>query len=331
MFKIFTTTLLLIQSTVLLAYSPSLDSLLRNGNNADIGNNTVQANLVISEIDASTKEEVRDEMGILYKHSIKLLIVNEGELQPTLTQINYKGGIFANDALVGYTNTRMTDLKIFSEENENIDAELFYSLLGMVMNNDSKLLLKMFKKINSNIKKNEDLVNTDKFVLLNNYKNYLIAIKAEEVKEETELVNPLKPTTDEEKEKVKVLKSQSFLKHDPAVKRVKVEDEFFWIVDDKNIYLKFDRNHHLREMKMTTELGEIELLLGKFVVYSAQLQFPEFIILKDLAGKVYKITASKLTMFSDTSESHSKRLQRYNKLSIQNKITEPQIKPSFVL
>ena len=73
----FSVLLFLVYSTSILAYSPSLESLFRNANNMDVGNNTVMASMVITELDPNTNTPLEKEDNIPNKFAIKYVIFNE--------------------------------------------------------------------------------------------------------------------------------------------------------------------------------------------------------------------------------------------------------------
>ncbi len=330
--KVFIVFVTIIFSQSIFAYIPTLDSLLRNGNNIDIGKNTVQANLRVVEIDPSNNQVVKSSEGLIERYGLKLLLINENENKPKLTQVNYKGGVFNSDALVNLYYNNVDDYRLFSENNENVDGEVFYSVLLMLLNNDSKHLIRTLKKHVDGIKANSELINEDKFKHLLDYKNYLVATKElKDTEEAEEIENPMRPKDEDKVAEVKELKKTNFLKRDELVKRIKVEDDFSWVVDEKNLYIKFTDDHRITEMRLKTGMGELEFTFGKFKVYGAKMEFPEFIWFRDLTGKKYLIKPERVTMFSDTLQLHSKRLKRYQEHADTNKIVAPPQKPSFIL
>jgi hypothetical protein len=309
------------------AYTPSLESLLRNGNNIDVGNNTVLANLSILEIDPENNLPLKED-NIVNKETIKLLILNEKEDYPKLCQVNYKGGVMNSVSLINYKERSFKKLNDVIKNDENVDGQFFYATLSMLLNNNGSMLIEYLKKYNSKIKLNTELVNKNKSRLLKKYKSYLIASRDDE---EGKLENPLKPLAEDKKEKVTEIKNANFLDSDPLVKKIKVEDQFFWIIDNNGLYARFDNDHRLRELRVKTGVGEVELVLGKFVIHGSQIEFPEFIWFKSVSGKKYEIKATKVSMFQDTRENHTRRIKRYSKASEENKLVAPEVKLDFIL
>lgn len=309
------------------SYTPSFDSLLRNGNNVDIGTNTVIANLTIQEIDPENNQPIKNE-DIITRETLKLLILNEKEDYPKLCQINYKGGVMSDASLVNYEQRSFRRVSEVIRNDENVDGQFFYAALSMLLNNDSAMLIEYLKKHNSNVKKNSELVNKEKFSLLRKYKNYLIESKDEE---KEGLENPLKPISEDKQARVEEIKKENFLNNDRLVKKIKLEDDFYWIVDNNGLYARFGNDHRLKELRVKTALGDIELVLGKFVLHGSQIEFPEFIWFKSVTGKKYEIKGTRVSMFQDSKENHIKRLKRYSKAAEENNIVKSETKPDFIL
>jgi len=322
---------LMIVSVNTFAYTPTLESLLRNGNNIDISNNTVVANLTISEIDPQNNLPFKVSSELANKQVLKLIVVNEKEDAPTLTQVNYKGGVISNNTIVGYSEKSFKALTTFMPNNENPDAEIFYATLSMLLNNHGDMLIEVLRKHNANIQTNTILVDKEKLKLLSSYKRYLVNMKDVGKDSVVEFENPLKPLEEEKQEKVSQINKKAFLSLDPLVKKQKIDDEFFWVVENQNIYLKFDNEHRFKEMTLKLENGDVEIILGKFVIHGNQIEFPEFFWIKDQSGRKFEIKAQRLIMFSDNRDQHNKRLKKYRESAEKNKITEPLVKPSFVL
>lgn len=311
-----------------MAYIPSLDALLRNGSNPEVGRNTIAANFVITEIDAVTNRPQVDETGLMNKYAVKYVIFNDKEKYPRITQVNYKGGIAAKENLVNFFEKYFYSLKKLFSHDENKDAEFFYATLAMLLNNKSNLLLESIDKLGEEVQRNRDLVNKDKLTLLRNYKFYLDKLK-EGTNESLE--NPLRPKNEEERMKVQKLSKQGFLNRDERVKRVKLGEQFYWIVETEKYYLRFDYNHRIREMRVNYGASKLEFVFGKFVSFRSNLEFPEFIWLTDSQNKKYEIRATSLKMFPDNRDQHRKRHKMYRESAQKNQIVDDQIRPGFLL
>ena len=81
--------LLFLFSTLAYGYIPTVESLLRNGANKDVGSNTVLMNAVITDVSEDVEEST--EFG---NHAVKILINNINEKSPKILQLEYaKNGL----------------------------------------------------------------------------------------------------------------------------------------------------------------------------------------------------------------------------------------------
>ncbi len=304
------------------SYVPTLDSLLRNGNNEDINQNTVIANLTITEKPTEPTEQIKT-------YYSKFVISNFRETYSNIIQLNFERD---------FTNSSMREMKVIASNgvknvftaNENLDGEMFYGLLEFLVLNKSKRLLSVLRKYDPGLKDNKELINQDKLTLLKRYKTYLEAQKEDE--DNQDLKNPLKPQTEEEQKSVSEIMKQAMILPDENIKRIKIGDEFYFIVDKENMFLKFDKNHRIKEFNFRNLYGgEIEIVFGRFVAFSNALEFPEFIRIKSSSGRNYEIRANKYSMFEDDASSESRRLDRYSKIIEKNNLSSPLFWPEFLL
>lgn len=304
------------------SYVPTLDSLLRNGNNEDINQNTVIANLTITEKPTKPTEQIKT-------YYSKFVISNFRETYSNIIQLNFERD---------FTNSSMREMKVIASNgvknvftaNENLDGEIFYGLFEFLVLNKSKRLLSVLRKYDPGLKTNKELINQDKLTLLKRYKTYLEAQKEDE--DNQDLKNPLKPQTEEEQKSVSEIMKQAMILPDENIKRIKIGDEFYFIIDKENMFLKFDKNHRIKEFNFRNLYGgEIEIVFGRFVAFSNSLEFPEFIRIKSSTGRNYEIRASKYSMFEDDASSESRRLDRYSKIIEKNNLSSPLFWPEFLL
>lgn len=309
------------------AYGPTLESLLSNGSNVEIGTNSVVANLIVKEKSDESPLIIKSEELKMKEHALKLLIYNENEEKPRLTRVYYKSGLMSKETLLKYSETDFINFANETTLNDNVDAAIFYGVMGYLLNNNSSMLLNALKKESMDLKSNRELFDNEKMSLLSSYKEYLVKTKDEDL----DIENPLKPSDAQAQEKVNEIMKRPFLTKDQNLKRIKEGKEFFYIVDNENIYIKFDSLHQLRQIKVKRAAGEIEVILGKYGVWESQLKFPEFILLKNSEQKWFEIRARKISVFSDNSDLYKKRLQRYSEAVKENNLVDDIQRPIFIL
>lgn len=308
-------------------YTPTLDSLLRNGGNVDIANNTVVANLKIKYTPA--QESVQAANPIIQNEALKFLIYNEREDLPKMVQLQYAGGKISKETLHDIKVIPFHSLNAISRNKENIEQRLFYSILGVLLKNDGNLMLEFLAEQGVNIPGNKDLVNKDKERLLKDYRFYLKKIK--ENSTVAEIKNPLKPADEEDRKKVDEIMQKPFLAPDGFVKRFKNGDYFNWIVESDQLFISFDYDHKLEEILLKTSEGPIKVTFGRFLLQSANFEFPELVTITDAQNNKYEITLTKISMFPDNSNTYFKRLKRYQEFIEANKISELTEKLKIIL
>lgn len=321
------------------AGTPTLESLLRNANNPDIEGRTVNAKLRISktgsEIDTKdlnflNQTEESEEKKITDDMTVRFIINNENEKYPRLTQIDYLGNTFSDSVMMSMKTRSFYNLKSLTPVEEKIEARLFYSTLSMLFNNNNTLFLDLLRYLGVKFKTNKELVNKEKIALLKEYTKYLQALK-EKKSEDEQPLNPLKPEDLElRKNYAKIMKSP-LIKEDGIVRRVKITDDFFYIVDLNNIYMKFDSDHKMKELKLKTQSGDISYSFGRYITSSGKSIFPETIYYKGLSGIDYEVKLERMWQKSDTSSERYKRLDYFKRALDKNKEIQPIIKPAFIL
>lgn len=309
------------------AYIPTLDSLLRNGGNVDVANNTVVANLKIKYTPAQESEQATSP--IVQNEAFKFVIYNEREDMPKMVQLQYVGGKVAKNNLFDIKVLPFHSLNSISRNKENIEQRLFYSILGVLLRNDAKLIIEFLREQGIRVPLNKELVNKDKERLLKDYRFYLK--KNKENSTVADIKNPLRPADEEDRKKVDEIMRKPFLSPDGIVKRFKNGDYFNWMVETEQLFIGFDQNHKLEELSLKTNEGKLRVTFGRFLLQGANFEFPEVINIEDFNGNKYEITLTRLRMFPDNSDSYFKRLKRYKEYIEENKISETSEKLKVVL
>ena len=93
---------------------------------------------------------------------------------------------------------------------------LVLGLLSSLALNRSEEISAFLKKVSTNYKSNEELIDPEKRDLYNQYKKYLKLIKEDESLKES-LDNPMAPKDEEVRKTVEKIKERPFLQKDPHV------------------------------------------------------------------------------------------------------------------
>jgi hypothetical protein len=304
------------------ASAPTLESLLRNGNNPEIGSNTVIANLKIKQV--TTVEGVIEDGEVVNQQAIKYLINNEREEMPLLYQLEYSAGRIETKSLYSLKTIKFDNLKKVNRNKEKLEQRVYHSLMAILLRNDAGLMMDFLREQGIQVKDNKQLVNRGKAKLLQDYKYYLKGLK-EEI---ADLTNPLKPEDEEKKKKIAETMKAKFLKDDNLVTLRKSGDKFNWVVESEKLFISFTHDHKIEEMVITTLAGKIKISLGRFLLQGSSLQFPEFINITVPSGNKFEIKLVSLKLIKDTPERFAKRIENYEK-AIKENLINVDVEPSL--
>lgn len=302
--------------TTSFAYAPTLESLLRNGENPEIDEMTVLANIRIK----STKINERD-TEVSSNQALKYLIYNQNPSAPTLVQLEYAANSFKSENLYRIRTFQFNNIDRITKNAEQIEQRLFYAVLAHLLRNDGSFIIDLLKSQGFPIKENNELVNVQKQRLLASYRYYLRKVK----EGDTTVANPLKPEDSDAREKVEQIFNAPYILEDGLVKRHKNGDHFNWIVNTENLYISFDHDHKLEELSFETSAGKFSVTLGRSIIQGAGMEFPEEVVFKTPNNNEFKMELVSLKKFSDTPARQSKRMEEYQEDMRKNNISTTQV------
>ncbi len=278
------------------AFKPTADSLFKNLNNMDVADKTTIITYSINKITPTGSQ--------IYFN--KYYFEQDKVGSKNVCQLNYATGIL--------NISNVDEIKCFRKKNllknSNFIQNLYYSIITMFGQNSSELMMKFLKKNGSEIKTNKELVNQTQNFYLYRYKSYLKA-KAEGSEE---VKNPLLSEDVDKNEKIKKILSESYLREDNLVKRVKNGNSFYWKFEDSLVSATFNNDKN-ELMKMTLTLDEqvYELVFKNYLLMSSSFKHPEVIEIKTPEGIVYKIKAKSVQVVEDHAAEYNKRIQNLKK------------------
>ena len=296
------------------SYTPTIESLFRNGDNDSVIDATVSANFVISRVNNLQQgSETLQELPSIY--SYKFVFNNEEKRPSQFVQLTYNGNVISSSSLMGLKYFPQMTLNGLRLTGEDLEKKLFYSLMHSLINNDGSLMIDFLNAIGLSALKNTERVNRDQIQLISRYISFLKQKK--EDPENKELKNPLEPEDPEERKLVRETLRKPFLTRSPFIQRVMKDKKIFYAIKNENVEIMFEaENHELVSIKVQTEQGTVEANLYNYLVYSTinrKLKFPQLILLKDLQGNEYKLEMKKLRAYNENLDAFLKRLNQYRK------------------
>lgn len=313
-----------------LSYTPTPESLFRNAENPDLLGSTVIANLKVSLLKGEKESINGIDIASLSQADrekyYKLFIYTDEEGNTRLMQLNYARG-FEKSQLQNLIYKPYFTYKNLGLNKEQVEKGVFYSLMASLFSNSGAMMIDTVKAHGGALKKNRESYNQSQLQLISRYKWYVTQSKTN-----PDIKNPMVAESSEEKERLNELLNSSFYDKSPYVKRVRVNDDFFWEVESEKLYARFlQTNRHLEKLLFKSNFGEIELNLKSYALFNANYIFPQFIYFKDLAGLQYKIDLQKVVILQDNADNFTKRYKSYqDEMDKKQGRETPAFSPNFI-
>jgi hypothetical protein len=314
--------LLLFLNLNVFAYQPPLESLFRNNNNSDYLKNSTYASIKFSRVNV-TESKIISEKDWYFKFYMSKLA---GRTE--LLQLNF-GKNFTDSEFKSYKYISNFDAKYFYK-NTRLMPSLFYSILGMLLQNDSKMILESLRYKGIFIHMNTEKFNNEKLRLLNRYKHYLSRIKQGQDKESAK--SPLESSDPTRKQQISELLKESYYKNSEKAKLIRIENKFYWLVERERFTARFE-NETRRMDKMWFKENdlEVEINFKDYVLFNGINELPENIYFKFSNGENYHLKFLKMANFSDNPTRLYNRLRKYKKLMSKSERVSNEEHPWFIL
>lgn len=319
---------LLAHSFTLYAYQPTVESLFRNGNNIDIGKNTIIANLKITK-----KAEAEQETGTnpimsqaFPQQIIKLYINNEIEEQPKLIQVNFNSMKIEDEEIATVLYRPSYEVGKLGFTEENIEGKFFYAILASVFNNDGTQIVKFLKMQGVPVKFNTEMINIEKLQLLQRYSQFL-ALKDSD----SNIKNPLKAEDPEKQSIIDRLMRSSFYNRSPYVTAEREGESFFWLIKTSNFEAKIaDDTRQLQYAKFNGPAGEIKIIFSEYLISGSNFETPRKMTYVLANKEAYELEVLRIQVVDEKGDSYQKRFQGFIEAQNKNNLPRP-LKPSFLL
>jgi len=290
------------------AYIPTLESLLRNAGNPDLGTSSLAAKIKLFAVGDKGKSLI-----VKNNQTLKYYLYNGGVRARKLVQLKFAASSFKLENLYEQKVFNFSDLNYLERNKEKVEQRFYYSVLAMLLGNNGSFLMDFLKDLNFPIKQNKDLINSKKKYLLNRYTSYLKSGSGS---------NPLRSKNKSAQKRIDSLYNAPLLSEDGLVKRLKNGDHFSFVVDTGKLYISFTHDHHIEEFTFETPSGKFSAHFGRFILQGGGMEFPEEVTFSLPSGDKFKLELVSLKKFGESSRSHTRRLSantqeiRKNNISI---------------
>lgn len=300
--KIFAVILSVVVSFNVYASVPTEEGLLKNLNNAGIPGNLISLKAMIQS-NTPQVSVAGAEAEVAKADYYKFLISLENPQAISLLQIAYSNSQMLPSQIkdVKY----IPDLLAAIKREKAPEKSLFNSILMMLTTNRPEGVEVFLDKAGVKILRNKNILNEDKMRLLRSYRSYLANNKGK-----GDANSPLNPPDPQNKAKViELFRANTFLRS-KNIELVKLENEFVWKADWKNIKGFFsNEERRFRLMEYTTGDSVIKLDAKDYILFNGTNELPKYMTFKDSKGIITKIQILGL----DTKSNHEKKLiERYD-------------------
>ncbi|MBF0361856.1 MAG: hypothetical protein HQK49_12635 [Oligoflexia bacterium] len=287
------------------AINPTVESLFRNASNKVISENSTVIKFMINVI-SSEESATSASAPAMATDSTKLFVEltfftdkNSGSLkilQKTFSDDKMNRNSFLNVVFIDSIEKLFTEFSSDSttSSTSNISSgtskNAFYSSLYQVFSNHHGLILKFLKDHNDNFQFNREIINKEKFELLEKYRLYLETIIQNPALKKTE-VSPLQPVSSSDKAKAMALLKENSFYLNKNVSLTNENGEFFWKIQLKNSQALFSNDQHfLRLLSHTataTNSETFEINFEEYSIYNNLYMAPKYITIKSTEKKNY--------------------------------------------
>lgn len=294
---------------------PTIESLFRNGANADVAGDTIAISFMIEKI--KTEEVAPDNPSADTPVYAKIIFSNSENEPIKMLQILY--GNASMDDSSAYDLVSSSNLLDQIKKDSPVERKLFMSMLMMYGLNSSEGMNFVIERVSPDFKPNREIVNTEKRELYRKYTNYLRK-KGESSTDMADVDSPLKPSNPDEQEVANEILGRKFLNDTGAVELLRQKGSFFWEVRLENMLAKFThKDHRLRSLLLTTIDGPLQVSIGDFVMFNGVHELPKMMNWVFPNGDSYKITTLTHQDFVSRSKSFAQRIQDYEKVVEKNR------------
>jgi hypothetical protein len=304
------------------AYQPTPESLLRNTMKRDLENQAVVANLSIQNLNEPSENFLTKRF-----ETANIKYVLTGGTSRTINQLFLGQRGKNNEDLQEFKFIR--DYQVLAKSSEySFLQRYFYGMLEVIFLNNAQILLDTTRSLGSQIEKNSELVNLEKYNLLQRYKSYLVSTEGGQSEN---IQHPFKTNDKEEDKKIKELLDGNFYKNSSYTSLKKILNDYYWIIEDEVFYAKIHNDtRNIEEIKINVGSETIHFMFRNHMIFNNNLHMPEEIILIINNTDKYLIKLTSLSVIDDSGDKPARRLKMYKELE-EAIITKPDLKPPFII
>ncbi len=315
----------------ILASTPTMEGLFRNGANTDIGGEVVTMRIIVEERsndllmerlklegnESKLQEMMRVER--LPARYFELVLAPESgrnfdALISEYSSRSFEGPLMRSEMYPGFTSRL--------KKESNASRNLLYSTLLMLGANESDPMVKLLKSYNKDFELNREVMNGDKIALLKRYQKYLAVTKNDRALR-SEMESPMSPLDESKKQYVSSVEKSRMYRISPNMKLIRENSLFFWIINLERLQARFfSDSHQLDFLKMNVGEGQLEITCSDYILLEGRFRVPRYFMFKDLSDRLYKVS---FVSIKTSAKNSFKMTERHEKMKtlIDRKLAVP--------
>ena len=324
--------ILLLLSTSVQAYVPTVESLFRHGSNPDISANGIALTMTVKKIHPGEKSTSVNDASLLQDEKevdfYKIFFTRFAE-SLKLAQARYNSASFSEGSLQHKIYLGNYSPFSIKPSIEGAEKGIFIGVIQALAFNNGSLLLNYLKSLDIPVKLNNEIINREKIEFLADYKRYLILTGKDRNAKKTE-ENPLHPSDPNARERAQSIMSESMYTDQKQVKLTKENGAAAWLVTAGAFEAIFSfKERDLLSLRYKSQAGEFELICKDYWLANGAHSLPRFILVKTFTGEQYQVEVTNLRHYLEREEDMVKRLKNWDQILKGKESTES--RPEFLL
>jgi hypothetical protein len=324
---------LLLVTTTVSAYVPTVESVFRHGANPDVTANGISLSLVVKRIQPgeSSTPAVND-VSLLRNEKVedhyRIFFTKIGETLK-VAQTRYSNGSYSQGSLehkIYYPNFTAYTIKPSIEQAEK---GIFFGLLQSIVLNDGQQLLNYLKALGIPVKLNNEIINREKVEFLADYKRYLVTISKDRNSRKTEM-NPMRPEDNAARERADQIMAEPMYIDTKQVKLSRDEGQVAWVVNAGAFEAVASyRNRDIQRIKYRSPAGDFEIICKDYFLANGSHAVPRIMLVKGFNGQSYQVEITNLRHAMEKEDDLVKRLKNWDEILKGKESLE--MRPEFLL
>lgn len=324
---------LLLVTTAVQAYVPTVESLFRHGGNPDVNSTGSSVTFVVSRMQMGERLTNNLNDSTLLKNDkekdyFRLFYTKSGE-NLKLSQARYSNNTFSESSLehrLYFPNFSGNTIRGTLDQAEK---GIFINLMHSLVLNDGRYIVNYLKSLGVPVKLNSEILNREKVEFLAEYKRYLVKINKDKNARKTE-VNPMRPNDRDARIRAEQIMAEPMYIDMKQVKLSRDEGNVSWMVNAGPLEVVASyKNRDIQRLKFKSPQGDFEIICKDYYLANGTHALPRYILVRTFSGQSFQVEITNLRHYNEREDDLVKRLRNWDQILKGKESTEP--RPEFLL